>query len=342
MGKKAVKIALAILVLLGVVVGATAWKVLHVEKIPETLEALDEQAEPRDIVIPGMSGGPDLVFATLEGKTTVLLVVGFQGMEEGRLIQRALNRWTLPETTQGYMIGDAAGFGLLKKKLEKWLVFWGEEMRFPLYLDFEGSVLEAFKLPKGHHGLVVLGPDMEVLLRHSGPVDEPGVEQLREMLGASEPEPGPAAPTFEVGPLSNDTCAGKVCALAFLGEPVSGKKLPGEDDGKERSEEEMLELFRRPAYRMAMTLTRMEEFEKEVGAVVVGSLEDVEIAEAWTHLENSAQGRKAFDLADDETALLVLDTEGRIAFRESGLIPSWKMSQAFHVMGVKHRDHGRD
>jgi hypothetical protein len=342
MGKKVIKILLACLVLLVVVAGATAWKVLRVEEIPEQLEALDAQTEPRDIVIPGMSDQPDLVFAKLDGKTTVLLVVGFKGMDEGRLVHRALNRWTLPDTVQGYMIGDAAGFGFLREKLEKMIGFWGEEMRFPLYLDFEGSVTEAFKLPKGHHGLVVLGPDLDVLMRHSGPMEEAGIEGLREMLGASEPPPGPEAPTFEVGPLSNDTCAGKVCALAFLGEPVSGKDLPGEDDGKERSEEEMRELFRRPAYRMAMSIKRMEEFEKEVGAVVVGSLEDVEIADTWTRLEDSEQGRKAFEIADDETAFLVVDAEGRVAFRESGLIPSWKMSQATHVMGLKHRDHDHD
>jgi len=339
MGKKAVKIVLACLVLVVVVAGAAAWHVLRVEDIPEQLEALDAQREPKDIVIPGMSEQRDLVFANLADKKTVLLVLGFQGMEEGRQINRALNRWTLPETTQGYMIGDAAGFGFLRNKLEKMIGFWNEETRFPLYLDFEGSVAGTFKLPKGHHGLVVLGPDLEVLLRHSGPMEESGIESLREMLGATEPPPGPTAPPFEVGTLSNESCAGKICALAFLGEPVSGKKL--EDDDDETSEKEMLELMRRPAYHLAMSLRWMEKFDKEVSAVVVGSLEDVELADTWTLLEDSEQARKAFELAEDETALLVVDADGRLAFRESGVIPQWKLSRAYHVMGVKHDDKGR-
>ena len=49
--------------------------------------------------------------------------------------------------------------------VEDFVRFFEKESRFPIYVDFEGAMMKTFKLVKGHHGFVVLGPEGEVLQR---------------------------------------------------------------------------------------------------------------------------------------------------------------------------------
>lgn len=338
--RKLLKIGIVATAVIAAVVGISAWQVLRVEDIPEELEALDTAATPRELVVPGTGGLPDLNLSKPGDKTTLVMIMGAQAWQEARDILRALNRWELPDTTEGYIVGDAAGFALFRAKVEEIMAQFKRELRFPLYVDFDGAVLERYKLPKGHHGLVVLDPRREVVLRHSGPMEEAEIEALRVAIGGTEPPPGPPAPPFSVGPLDNGACKGKPCAIAFLGRPLTKAEIPGIEGGRDAKSEDIKEIMDDPSLRMAMMLIGVERYEKEVGAVAVGKLTDVEL-EHWTVVEDGDAARAAFDVKPDEAALIVMDAEGRVAFREVGLIPQWKLSVVRHVLGAEFK-RGRD
>ena len=229
------------------------------------------EADPTEIVIEGLGDQPTLRLAELKGHHAFFVLVGAHSAKskEGEEINRALNRWIYPEGTTGYIIGDAEGFGLLRDKITKIMGNFAEEVRFPLYVDFEGVFMQTFKLPKGHHALVVLGPDGEPLFRHSGGVEGAGIDEVRELLGAQEPPPGPEPPAFSLGPLDHERCAQRTCAIAFLGEPVEQADVPGIEGGFAGDDDEGFERMRNPSVRIVRTLlpTRLEEAD----GVIVGS-----------------------------------------------------------------------
>ena len=139
-------------------VGAWAYRVLRVEAIPETLDPMRADSSPEDIRIPGRAGQDDLVLADLHGNTVFLVLEGKQSGEsgEGRNLHRALNRWVYPEHVEGFVIGDALGFGLFKSKIDEVMKHFADEVRFPFYVDYKGAISQTFSLPKGHSGFVVL------------------------------------------------------------------------------------------------------------------------------------------------------------------------------------------
>ena len=329
-----VKIGLVALALLVVFGAVTAWRLFRVEGIPEVLEPIE--ADPTEIVIEGLGDQPTLRLAELKGHHAFFVLVGAHSAKskEGEEINRALNRWIYPEGTTGYIIGDAEGFGLLRDKITKIMGNFAEEVRFPLYVDFEGVFMQTFKLPKGHHALVVLGPDGEPLFRHSGGVEGAGIDEVRELLGAQEPPPGPEPPAFSLGPLDHERCAQRTCAIAFLGEPVEQADVPGIEGGFAGDDDEGFERMRNPSVRIVRTLlpTRLEEAD----GVIVGRISGLEL-ETWTSIAEDESARAAFEVAPDEAALVII-SEGRIAFFDRGLIPLYRWSAAADLLGIELDD----
>lgn len=332
--RRSVKLALGAVIGVGLLLGVGAWTLLRVEDIPETLEAPED---PDTVVIPGIGDQPDLALAELRGKRAFFVMVGIASWssEEGRKLNRALNRWVLPADTEGYIVFDAEGLGVFaeNEKSAKYMKVFGKEVRFPMYGDFEGRFRKAFKLAQGHHGLVVLGPDGEVNLRRSGGIDDPKeLEVLREMLGAEEPPPGPPVPDFELGLLSDEACAARPCAVLFLGEPVARGDVPGIDDGFEGEREQVWAQMEKPAVRLVSSALKLDPEDKALAAIV-GSTPGLE-PESWVRLEEAPIAREAFEVAPDETVLLVL-RHGRVAFRSDGVVPMYRMGEVSDLLDVE-------
>jgi hypothetical protein len=334
MRSRALKVGLGAAGLLVATIGLGAWTLLRVEDIPEQLEPIE--LDPDELVIPGLAEQPPLKLAEQRGKTVFFVVVGAHSGEsrEGEALNRALNRWTYPDTTVGYIIGDAEGFGVFRSKIAKIMGHFGAEMRYPLYVDFEGVFIETFKLPKGHHGFVVVGPDGKVLERRSGGIETDGLDAVRELLSASEPPPGPEAPDFTLGPLSDEHCADRVCVLAFLGRSVARGDVPGIEDGFEGDGDARFDRMRDPSIRIARTLLPTQLTDAD--GVLVGTTTDLEY-ETWTRLDEAPDARTAFELAEDEAAIIVIE-HGRVAFRESGLIPLYQWGTIADVTGIDIND----
>ncbi len=335
------RLVLAAAAALALVLGVGAWKLLRVDEIPDELEAVEPERDPSDLSISHLGDGPPLALRALRGSTVFLLVEGQASFRssEGKPLRRALNRWILPEDTRGFLVGDAAGFGLLRAKIAPYLAAWEKEVRFPVYLDFEGATLDLFKLPKGHTGLVVLGPDGDILLRHSGPMDDADLARLRELLGAHEPPPGPPAPSFRAGDLDNESCAGRPCLVAFVGVPLARNQIPFVEGGAdlETMGEGAMDYMRRPEIRLVSTLTRLP-LPAEVGAVLVGTVQglDDELA-GWTRVERAPEAAAAFGVEPGQSALFVIDGDGRLAVAETGAFPAYRMGRLEDVLGVEIR-----
>lgn len=320
-------------------VGATAtlaavgaWSVLRVEDIPAELEPI---GDPDSIAIAGVGSQPALELAKLRGKTAFFVWVGIQswGSEEGRKLNRALNRWILPESSVGFIVFDAEGLGFLQEKSTQYMEAFGHETRFPIYGDFEGQFRKVFKLPRGHHGFVVLDPQGEVLMRLSGGIQDPAeLDRVREMLGGREPEPGPPVPQFELGPLSTEACAAKPCALLFLGETVKRSDVPEIDGGFEGEDEAEWAQAKKPPVRMAGSALKLPLGDVALGAIV-GRTDGLEYP-GWTHVPEAPEVAEAFGVQPGETVWLVL-RDGRVAFREEGLVQYYKLSLFADAIGVE-------
>jgi hypothetical protein len=328
-------VAIALVGAVVTVAGVGAWKIFGVEDIPEELE---EIGDPSSIAITGVGSQPALEIAKLRGKTAFFVWVGVQswGSEEGRKLNRALNRWILPESSVGFVVFDAEGLGFLQEKSNEYMEAFGQETRFPIYGDFEGQFRGVFKLPQGHHGFVVMGPEGDVLMRHSGGFQSDAeLDEVRELLGGTEPEPGPPVPEFTLGELSREACETKPCALLFLGEPVAKRDVPGIDDGFEGEEEQEWAQMKKPAVRMAQRATALPLGDAALGAIV-GRTEGLDY-EGWTRVDEAPEVAQAFGVAPGETVWIVL-RDGRVAFREAGLVQYYKVSLFADAVGVEFDD----
>lgn len=308
---------------LGLAAGAGAWMLLQPEPIPAELPPLP--AEPRPIVIPGTQGASDLDFASLRGKTVFFVLVGAwtAGSTEGVALDRALNRWIYPPSTEGFIIGDARGLGLFGSRIEASMDHFAREQRFPLYVDYEGVFAETFALPRGHHGFVVLGPAGEVLHRHSGDVPPETLGAIAEDLGAREPAGGPPAPAFEVGGVDREACRSRPCLFVFLGEPVGLEELPGGAGRFEGSEAERRAQLQIPKVRNLAMARRLRVDEPAIGVLVGRAPPEVEL-DGWRRAEDE-DGAAARALGVDPGAPAVVLVEGgAIAFSASGVIPLYQ------------------
>lgn len=313
-----------------VVGGAWGWQVLRVEEIPDELPPMERS--PSEVVVSSAGHGDDLRFADLRGHTSVVVFEGVQSMrsEQGKEVNRALNRWVLPEGVEVYIVWDGEGMQIFEEKASKFVGFFAEELRFPIYVDWDGEILDVFKLVKGHHGLVVLDPEGQVKMRHSGGLVGEPLEELRTMLGAEEPPPPEPAPPFSVAGITNDDCRDKPCLFIFMAEPVDRGDIPWIEDGFEGTRTECFERMRRPEIRLAASALRVP-ITKSHG-VLLGEVSNLDL-KGWTVAPDDSAAREAFGLEPDQSALIVVDTEGRLAFRETGFIPMYRWTLAVDSTG---------
>lgn len=338
------RVLIGVVVVLLLVIGALAWLFRsQAEAIPDELPAIDTSvADPQKIVIPGDEVLPELRLADLKGKRAYFLLEDRESMQAGesKELSRSLARWQLPEDVVGYSVGDAKGFGLFRNKISEFMGMMRDEMRLPLYIDFEGVFFDTFKLPRGHTGFVVLGPDGAVAHRHSGPADTADLDKIREVLGGREPE-HPPAPDFAVGELTNETCKGKVCVFAFLDKPVARGDIPGIEGGFEGDREEGFKRFAEPSIRLVGVLHGADEKidEDKIAGAIVGELKDLEFRR-WKRVDAAPEARAAFGLGDG-AGLVVIDREGRMAFNVGGLVRFWQLGLVADILGVDlgERDH---
>ncbi|MEM9456025.1 MAG: hypothetical protein AAGF11_17725 [Myxococcota bacterium] len=318
---------LLVILLIG---GAWGWQVLRVEDVPDRLATMERS--PDEVVLSSAGHGDDLRLADLRGQTSVIVFEGIQSMrtEQGKEVNRALNRWILPEGTQGYIAWDGEGMRIFEEKASKFLGFFAQELRFPIYVDWDGELVDVFKVVKGHHGLVVLDPQGEVILRHSGGMKGEALEELRVLLGAQEPPPPGPAPAFELAGLSNASCQQKPCLFLFLGKSVDRKDIPWIEDGFEGTRTACFERMRRPEIRLASSAMRVP-ITKSHG-VIVGETSDLRL-KGWQEVPDDPAAREAFGLGPEDSALIVIDTQGRMAFKETGFIPMYQWTLAVDVTG---------
>lgn len=326
------KLLLVVAGLVVVVLGVGAW-LLRVEDIPDELPPV--QGDPLAIELAPVADEGWLRLRELGGTTSFFVIMGPQSgdSKEGQPLNRALNRWVYPPTTRGYWIGDAEGFAMFRSKVSEAMTQFAGELRFPLHVDFEGTFIKTFGLSKGHHGFVVLGPDGTVLERRSGGAEGADLERIREMLGAREPDPVGTPPAFSIGGLADSDCGrGTACVVAFLGHAVARNQVPGIEDGFEGEDEQASANMRDPAIRNVSSAMRAKL--EHARGVLVGATVDLEFP-TWLRVDASPEGRKAFGVAEDESAEFVIDAQGRLAVAERGLVPLYRWGRIADLLGVE-------
>ncbi|NVB38248.1 hypothetical protein G6O69_10435 [Pseudenhygromyxa sp. WMMC2535] len=332
--------------------GAAAWSLWpKVEDIPEQLEEIPQEVSIADIELPAQGPLEALRLGDLQGKKVFLLIEGRESMSggEGKLLRRALHRWQLPEDVVGFAIGEApAGAAVMKGKIEREFVGpMREELRWPVYVDFGETLSAAFSLPKGHLGLVILDERGEPIVRHAGDVDASELEEIREALGATEPEPGPPAPDFAVGELDERACEGRSCVLVFLDQKVRRDEIPGlEEGGFEGDMKQVFDQIKKPSVRLARVLAtdwQGDEATARIRGAVVGEAEGWTV-DGWSFVPDAGEAaalRERFGVEDGQAAMVIVDDEGRLAFAESGRIPFWKLSLAADLLGIEPKEYGQ-
>ncbi|WP_106394973.1 hypothetical protein [Enhygromyxa salina] len=333
----------------GVVVlalGGAAWTMWpEVEDIPETLDEIKPEVSIAELELEAQGPEPGVRLGELAGQTVYIMIEGKESMTggEGKLLRRALHRWELPEDVVGFSVGDApAGAVVMRGKIEREFVGpMRDEMKLPIYVDFGGEFTTAFSLPKGHLGFVILGPESEVLLRHAGDVDAAKLAEIKALLRAEEPPPGPAAPDFELGELSKQSCVERPCVLVFLDAKVTRGEIPGLDEGGfEGDMKQAFEQIKQPSVRLARALEAdwaAEDSAKFNGAIV-GEGEGWGV-EGWPFVAEAAAARETFGIGADEAGMVIIDGQGRVAFSETGRIPFWKLSLAADLLGIEPKDY---
>lgn len=325
-------------VVVGLVVlllGAGAW-LFRVDDIPAELPPV--VGDPNAIVIPSAADEPELRVSELRGTTTFFIVFSPQmsDRKEGQALNRALNRWIYPETTKGRIVADAEGFGMFKGKVVEMLGRLAAELRFPINVDYEGVFATTFALPKGHHGFVVLGPDGAVLERRSGGAVGEDLERIRELLGASEPPPGPERPSVMIGDFDVGQCGGGTpCGIIFLGRDVARSDVPDIEDGFDGDDEETAKRNQDPSIRMVAAAFKAKL--KKARGVLVGRTSNLEFP-TWSVVESSPEGRAAFGLGPDEAAFVLIDGDGRVAMTVRGLLPIYQWGRVADTLGVELDD----
>ncbi|MGH1344924.1 MAG: hypothetical protein ACRBN8_25415 [Nannocystales bacterium] len=327
------KIAGIVLALFVAVGAGLLWWLLRADDIPVTLETAED---PMTLSIPGIGTQSTLDRRLLEDKTSFFIFVGIQSWtsDEGKPINRALNRWMLPADAQGFIIFDAEGLGFLAEKSEEYMERFGGETRYPMYGDFEGAFRQVFKMPQGHHGFVVVTPDGKVAMRKSGGAQPgPELDKIRTLLKAEEPPPGPAVPEFSLGPLSKSACAKKPCALMFFGDSVRREQVPGIEDGFEGEDEEEWAQLNNPGVRNVVSASKLAIADVGMG-VLSGQVPKLEYPAGWSVEGDDAAVRRAFGIEPGTTSFLVL-RDGEVAFRGDGVIPMYELGRISDLLGVE-------
>ncbi len=338
------RVALGFTLLLLVLIGIVAYKLRsRAETIPDELPAIDTALhDPANLLIPAQGGLPDFTLAAHRGKTLYVVVEDRESISsrESMSLQRALNRWTYPPDVVGVQIGDVDGFALLQSKIEEFVALMRVEMRIPLYMDYQGAFIKTFKLPRGHVGVVVFGPDSQVLLRHSGPADDKFLAELRTALRASEPTP-PPAPAFKIDAVDNAACKGKACLLVFLDEPVKRTDIPGVKNGFDSDDVTAAGIQgRKPSVRLSgLAVAADEKLDASKAlAVLVGTTEGLDLKH-WTAAPDAPDARAALGFDTKKAGFALIDPEGNLAMLEYGAPPYYKFGRVSDLIGVDLGDH---
>lgn len=348
MPSKALKITAIAAGVIVLSLGAAAWSMWpEVEDIPEQLEAINPEISIADLTLDGQGPLPAVRLGDLQGKTVLLMIEGKESMSggEGKQLHRALHRWRLPDDVVALTIGDApAGAVVMRNKIENEFVGpMRTEMKFPIYIDYGGAFTTALSLPKGHLGLAILDENGELVLRHAGDADEAKLAEIKQLLRAEEPPPGPAAPAFSVGELDNQTCSGRACVLVFLDAKVRRDEIPGlEDGGFEGDMKASFEQIKKPSIRLARILAAdwPADDRNEIGGVVIGEGEGWQL-DGWSFVPDAPEARASFEIGD-QAGMVIVDAEGRVAFSQAGLIPFWQLSHAADLLGIEPKDYRDD
>ncbi len=316
-----------------------------VEVIPETLPDIDPEVSLAELELEAQGPLERVRLGDLHGKKVYLVIEGREsfGGGEGKRMRRALNRWILPDDVIGFSVGDAPpGAQIMASKIEREFVGpMRDEMKLPIYIDYGGRFTDAFELPSGHFGFVLLDEQGEVLMRLAGDATEEQVAEIAELMGAQEPPAGPPAPEFQIGELSKTSCAGKHCVLVFLDAKVARNEIPGlEEGGFEGEMAEAFEQIRKPSVRLARVLAAdwSAQRPETVAGAIVGEGEGWDVP-GWAFVPEAADAREAFGIGE-QAAMVIVDPQGRVAFTATGRIPFWQLSLAADVLGIEAKPYG--
>jgi hypothetical protein len=326
--------------------GGLAWSMWPtVEPIPEVLPPIEDDVVLGDLELSAQGPMPALKLTDLRGKQVMIVIEGKEsfGGDEGKRLRAALHRWTLPEDVVALAVGDAPlGAAVMSGKIEREFVGpMREEMKLPIYVDYGGSFTSALSLPSGHFGFVLLDEQGEVQMRLAGDATPEQIAELAELIGVSEPPPGPPAPDFAVAELNPTTCAGKHCVLVFLDRKVVRSDIPGlEDGGFEGKMEQAFEQIRIPSVRLARVFAADWPTERaDIAGVIIGEVEGWEVP-GWQVVPAAQEAREAFGIGP-AAGMVIVDPQGRIAFSETGKIAFWKLALAADLLGVEPKGFGK-
>ncbi len=310
-------------------------------------EPIPEQLPPPSVRAGGLElpGDPPLRLADLRGTPSVFIVAGPFSAEstEGQRIDRALGRWVLPDSTQAFVIGDLVGLGLLRGKVDELLARLAPEMRFRMVPDYEGAFADAFGLPHGHHGLVVLNPQGEPIFRKSGDLSVQDVETVRHLLGANEPAVGPPLRSLPSA-LTKDACDAMPCAFVLAARAVKRTEIPGIEGGFEGEREARFAQMRDPDIRLLRTLWNART--PDVAPTFVGMIGTVDASlqtepgyANWQTISPSDEAtlRAALSISA-ETSALVIVHKGHVVMHETGVIPLYKWGRVADLLAIEIND----
>ena len=329
--------AVGVLVLGGAAVAWAMWP--EVDEVPEELAEVSAEVSIADLALEAQGKLPAVRIGDLRGKTVFLMIEGRESMTggEGKLLHRAIHRWQLPDDVVGFSVGDApAGAVLMREKIEnEFLGPMQAEMKLPIYMDYGGSFTSALSLPKGHLGFAIIDAEGELAYRYAGDPGEAELAEIKALLRAEEPAPGPPAPAFTLEGVAEDHCAGRRCALVFLDAKVARSEIPGIEGGFEGDMKESFAQIAKPSVRLARAIASDWDSadRDEVAGAIIGEVEGWEV-EGWPVVAEAASAREAFEIGD-QAAMVILDEQGRVSFVETGVIPFWKLMLAADLLGIE-------
>lgn len=327
--------------------GSLAWAMWpSVEPIPEVLPPIEDHSQIAALELDAQGPLPAVKLGELRGKKVLIVIEGKEsfGGSEGKLLRRALHRWTLPPELVAISVGDAPiGAKLASSRIEREFVGpMREEMKLPIYVDYGGTFNAVFNLPSGHFGFVLIDERGEILMRLAGDATPEQIDELAGLIGASEPPPGPPAPAFTIGALSNSSCAGKHCVLVFLDRKVVRSDIPGLEQGGFESDDmqAVFDQIKIPSVRLARVFASDWPTDRpDITGVIVGEAEGWAVP-GWEFVAAAPEARSALGIGE-LAAMVIVDPQGRIAFSQTGKLSFWQLSLAADLLGVEPKSFGR-
>lgn len=309
--------------------------------VTQSTTASDATPAPVTGSLPAQGDLPEVDLASLRGGPALFVVEGRESMEKGQSkeLKLALDRWSYPPELRAFLVADGRPYRFipgLKDMAAEFLNAMRPELRLPMYADFQGDALNPLGVESGAFELVVVDASGIVAHRHRGDAEAEDIEAIRLALSASEPPPPPAAPPFQVGELNNAACGDRGCIFVFLGTHVERSEIPGlKSGGFEGSREDAFAMLKKPPIRLlSQVATRWDYEPTPIRGAIIGD-GPADLLPAWQHIPAAQEAREAFGLAPDTTALVTVDTQGRLAFLAEDSFPFWRLGQARESVGLR-------